>query len=119
VLDHTGVHVTDMERSVRFYCDVLGLREAARFTMGAESLAFLQAGSGWIELIADGGAPRGAGIVDHVALQVEDVETTLKRLRAQGVVLLDEAPVEVPEIGARIAFCEGPDGERIELIERR
>ena len=43
----------------------------------------------------------------------------MPRLRASGVPLLDEAPVEVPALGARILFCLGPDGERIELFEQR
>lgn len=104
---------------MRFYRDVFGLRESARFRFGSESLVFLMAGDGWLELIADGGAPRGTGVVDHVALRVEGLDATLARLRAAGVRLLDEAAVDVKELAARIAFCEGPDGERIELIERR
>jgi lactoylglutathione lyase len=112
------VHVTDLERSVAFYRDVLGLREQSRFTLGCERLVFLSAGDGWIELVADDGSARGIGAVDHLALRVDDVEALGTRLRAAGVVLLDERPVEVPELDARILFCLGPDGERIELIER-
>jgi hypothetical protein len=33
--------------------------------------------------------------------------------------LIDPQPIEVPGLGARIAFCAGPDGERIELFETR
>ena len=119
VLDHVGVHVTDMERSVRFYCDVLGLHVATHLCMGDESLVFLQAGGGWIELIHDGGARRSTGVVDHVALRVDNVQARLEQLKAQGIKVLDEAPIDVRELSARIAFCEGPDGERIELIERQ
>src|SRR5215468_5459498 len=101
-----------MERSVRFYCDVLGLHLATHLCMGDESLVFLQAGGGWIELIHDGGARRSTGVVDHV-------QARLGQLKAKGIKVLDEAPIDVSELSARIAFCEGPDGERIELIERR
>jgi lactoylglutathione lyase len=87
--------------------------------LGAERIVFLTAGDGWVELLEDGGAARGAGVVDHVALRVRELDAVMARLRAAGVRLLDEAAVEVPQIKARIAFCEGPDGERIELIERR
>jgi catechol 2,3-dioxygenase-like lactoylglutathione lyase family enzyme len=119
VLDHVGVHVTDMERSVRFYRDVLGLRESVRFRMADETLTFLAAAGGWLELIQDGMPRRPTGVVDHVALRVDDVASMLARMRAHGVQVLDEEAIEVPEINARIAFCTGPDGERIELIERR
>jgi len=113
------VHVADLDRSVRFYCDVLGLRETTRFAFGDEQLIFLSAGGGWIELIYDGGATRATGVLDHLALRVDDVATMALRLRAHDVELLDAAPVTVDAIGARILFCLGPDGERIELIERR
>jgi catechol 2,3-dioxygenase-like lactoylglutathione lyase family enzyme len=117
-LDHAGVHVTDLERSVAFYRDVLGLREQNRFTLGRERLVFMSAGDGWVELVADGRPARGAGAVDHLALRVDDVAALAARLRDLDVELLDEAPIDVPELGARILFCLGPDGERIELIER-
>ena len=101
-----------------FYRDVLGLQEQTRFTLGNERLAFLSAGAGFVELIADGAGARPVGVVDHIALRVTDLEARLARLRAAEVRLLDEAPIEVRELRARIAFCVGPDGERIELIER-
>ena len=118
-LDHAGVHVADVERSVAFYCDVLGLREHTRLSLGDEALVFLAAGAGWIELIHAPGAPRSAGIVDHLALRVDDLDALLDRLRAASVRLLDEAPLEVPQIDARIAFVLGPDGERVELSYER
>jgi catechol 2,3-dioxygenase-like lactoylglutathione lyase family enzyme len=58
-------------------------------------------------------------VVDHLALEVDDLDAWLARLRERGVRLLDEAPIEVPTLGARILFCLGPDGERIELFEQR
>lgn len=118
MLDHAGVHVTDLERSVRFYCDVLGLFYESRLAIGHEQLVFLRAGEGWVELVCDGGAPRGVGVVDHVALRVDDIEAVMDRLRGRGVQLLDAEPITAAELGARIAFCLGPDGERIELIQR-
>ncbi len=119
MLDHAGVLVADLERSVRFYCDVLGLAEATRFELGAETLVFLVAGEGFVELVqGDGFAARG-GVVDHLALRVPDLDAALQRLRERDVPLLDNEPVAVPQLHARIAFALGPDGERIELIERR
>ena len=109
----------DLARSVAFYRDVFGLVEDGRLTLGSERIAFLRAGSGWVELIADGGAARSTGVVDHLALRVESVAAAVAGLRASGVTLLDETPLDVAELHARILFCAGPDGERIELIERR
>jgi glyoxylase I family protein len=110
--------VADLERSVSFYRDLLGLREHMRFNFGRERLAFLHAGGGWIELIEDRAAPPPTGVVDHIALRVDDLHALVARLRSASVHMLDNAPIVVPELPARIQFCVGPDGERIELIER-
>ena len=118
-LHHAGVHVASLERSVAFYRAVFGLRPAERLRMGAERLAFLEAGSSRVELIADGTAGRQTGVVDHVAFEVDDLDAWIARLRERDVPLLDEAPIHVPALGARILFCLGPDGERIELLDRR
>jgi lactoylglutathione lyase len=117
-LHHAGVHVASLERSIAFYETVFGLQVAARLRLGDEQLAFLHAGTGWLELIADGAGPRpAAGAVDHLALVTSDLDGWLARLQAQGVPLLDAAPLAVPALGVRILFCLGPDGERIELLE--
>lgn len=118
-LHHAGVHVASLERSIAFYQTVFGLRLAERLSLGAEQLAFLEVGSSRVELIADGTAGRATGVVDHVAFEVEDLDDWVSRLRQHGVRLLDEAPIEVPALGARILFCLGPDGERIELLDQR
>jgi catechol 2,3-dioxygenase-like lactoylglutathione lyase family enzyme len=117
-LHHAGVHVASLERSIAFYEAVFGLHLAERLSLGTERLAFLQAGSSRIELIADGGTSRETGVVDHLAFQVNDLDHWTRRLRERGVRLLDDVPVEVPALGARILFCVGPDGERIELFEQ-
>jgi catechol 2,3-dioxygenase-like lactoylglutathione lyase family enzyme len=57
-------------------------------------------------------------VVDHVALEVTHLDALLVHLRQCGVRLIDPAPVPVPGLGARILFCLGPDGERLELLER-
>ena len=117
-LHHAGLYVTDLERSIAFYGDVFGLEIAERFTFDGEKIVFLRAGSERLELIEPmaGNTERPTGVVDHVALEVPDLDAMLERLRQRGVVLLDASPVPVTALGARIAFCLGTDGERIELI---
>jgi lactoylglutathione lyase len=118
-LHHAGVHVASLERSIAFYRAVFGLHLAERLSLGTEQLAFLEAGGARVELIADGAAGRATGVVDHLAFAVSDLDGWTSRLRERGVRLLDEAPIHVPALGARILFCLGPDGERIELFEQR
>ena len=118
-LHHVGVHVVDLERSIGFYEGVFGLRVAQRLVLGDEELAFLDTGRGVVELIADGSGGRTAGgVVDHLAFEVGDLEGWGRWLEAHGVVALDPAPIAVPGLGVRIRFWQGPDGERIELLER-
>lgn len=99
-LHHAGVHVSSLERSIAFYEAVFGLRLAERLSWGAEQLAFLEAGSGHIELIADGTAGRATGVVDHLALEVNDLDGWVPWLRERGVRLVDDAPVAAVESGA-------------------
>jgi lactoylglutathione lyase len=116
-LHHAGVHVADLERSIAFYGEVFGLRVVERFAFGGEELAFLSVGSARLELIQSESGQRTTGVVDHVALRVDDLDALLGRLRTRGVTVLDLQPVPVPQLQARIAFCLGPDAERIELVE--
>ncbi len=117
-LHHAGIHVASLERSIAFYQSGFGLALTERFTLGSEELAFLEIADARIELIADGTGSHQTGVVDHVAFEVNDLNHWLIRLRDLGVTLLDESPLSVPRLNARILFCLGPDGERVELFER-
>ena len=116
-LHHAGLYVASLARSIAFYHDVFGLDVAERLSFGGEELAFLNVGTARLELIESTAAARPTGVVDHVAFEVDDLDASLGMLRARGVSLIDRAPMRVPGLGARIAFCRGPDGERIELIQ--
>jgi len=116
-LHHAGVSVASLARSIAFYREVFGLEVAERLTFGSEDIAFLRLGSARLELIEGGPARDGTGVVDHVAFEVHGLEALAEKLRARGVTLIDDAPVQVSELHARILFCAGPDGERIELLE--
>jgi lactoylglutathione lyase len=116
-LHHAGLYVASLARSTAFYRDVFGLELAEQLTFDGEQIAFLRIGSARLELIQAEGAHAPAGVLDHVAFEVYHLDALCERLRARGVTLLDKAPVNVPALGARILFCQGPDGERIELLE--
>ncbi|MEW8438355.1 MAG: lactoylglutathione lyase [Candidatus Thiodiazotropha taylori] len=128
---YTMIRVGDLERSVGFYRDILGMREIRRetFTGGRFTLAFMGYGDGesdalieltynWDEDHYEQGTGYG-----HIALEVEDVNATCKRLAAEDVNIVRAAgPMTwaVDETGHRenIAFIEDPDGYMIELVER-
>ncbi|MFD2205596.1 lactoylglutathione lyase [Kiloniella antarctica] len=127
---YTMVRVTDLNRSIAFYRDTLGMHELrretfsdARFTLvfigyGDEtSNAVLELTYNWDQ----GAYSHGTGY-GHVALEVIDIYGACERLTSLGVkVTRAPGPMKVApdETGERetIAFIEDPDGYRIELIE--
>jgi lactoylglutathione lyase len=120
-LEHIGVMVKDMDASIRFYTEVLGMRLVKRKALkdGAELgfLAFPDSGNIEIELIGRGhdGLPDN-GIVHHIAFTVSDIQAEIDRIKSLGVQLTDETPRTILD-GDLIAFFFGPDGERLEFFQ--
>ena len=123
---HTMLRVGDLQRSVRFYTDVLGMK-LLRTTDRPEqkySLAFVgydtEDRASVIELTYNYGVERydlGGGF-GHLAIGVPDVKGACERVRNNGGKVTREAG---PVKGGTtvIAFVEDPDGYKIEFIERK
>ena len=123
---HTMLRVGDLEKSLRFYCDVLGMRLLRRkdYPSGRFTLAFVGYGdedtNTVIELTHNWDTDHydlGAGY-GHVALGVEDIYDACQRLRDKGAKIVRE-PGPMKHGGSEIAFVEDPDGYKIELIQLR
>lgn len=127
---YTMLRVSDLEQSLTFYKEALGMRELRRetFTEARFTLVFVGYGDpdsdAVIELTYnwdETGYAHGTGY-GHIALAVDDIYAASERLAQMGVkVVREPGPMKmaVDETGAReiIAFIEDPDGYRIELIE--
>ena len=125
---HTMVRVRDLERSVSFYSELLGMRELRRREVpdGRYTLAFVgyddnAGGQAEIELTHNWDQETayevGTGF-GHLAVGVPDVAAACEKVRAGGGRVTREAgPVKFGT--TVIAFVEDPDGYKIELIERR
>jgi len=125
-LAHVAVTVGDLERSLRFYCDLLGFEVSrSRELPDGRRIVFLGVAGGYaLELfglpstrpLPEGAAAQEVVGVKHIALEVADMDATYQRLKAQGVAFQSE-PRQVPESGVKIASLLDPDGLRIELVQ--
>jgi lactoylglutathione lyase len=116
---HTMVRVSDLEASLRFYCDALGLQELHRqdVPQGRFTLVFLAAPESpdaqveltynWDERAYDGGRNFG-----HLAYAVDDVYRVCQRLMDHGVT------ISRPPRDGYMAFVRSPDNISVELLQK-
>jgi lactoylglutathione lyase len=122
---HTMIRVNDLEESLRFYLEVLGMKllrrkdyEAGRFTLAfvgygdEDSTAVIELTHNW-----DTKAYSLGDAFGHIAIGTADVRATCDRVRAAGGKVVRE-PGPMKYSSTVIAFVEDPNGYRIELIEK-
>jgi lactoylglutathione lyase len=122
---HTMVRVSNLEQSLDFYCNKLGLKEVRRIDndRGRFTLVFLCAPAD-LELAAQNQAPlvelthnwdpeeyAGGRNFGHLAYRVENIYETCQRLKDGGV------PISRPPRDGHMAFVRSPDGISIELLQ--
>ena len=113
---HAMVRVRDLDASLRFFRDGLGLVETRRhdYPEGRFTLVYLGAPEAEVELTwnyddEDYGDARNFG---HLAFEVDDIHVTCAHLVAQGIT------INRPPRDGRMAFVRSPDGISIELLQR-
>ena len=118
---HTRMRVSDMEQTIDFYTNVLGLEVLERKVSPRGShLAFLRVPNSeeLIELCSF--PPSGPVTVQedlvHLAFQVESIDDTIEQLGAKQIRITD-GPTTTSS-GSRFIFIDAPDGYEVELIER-
>ena len=115
---HTMVRVTDVDASLAFYCDALGLEQLRRYDndQGRFSLIFLAAPGNehaQVELTYnwDPEELQGGRNFGHLAYAVDDIYATCERLQQHGVT------INRPPRDGRMAFVRSPDGISVELLQ--
>ncbi|MCJ2531406.1 MAG: VOC family protein [Candidatus Thermoplasmatota archaeon] len=123
---HTSIRTSDMDRTVAFYTEVLGMELVRRKAIAERNLkiAFLEAGGGHqIEVLRVDGQSAfqvpsyEERVFDHLAFEVSDLDGVLAACRKRGGHVLEE-PFHLPGSTSLYAFIQDPDGITIELIQR-
>ncbi len=128
-IDHIGIAVKNLEESLKFYENVLGLKSAGTEVVEEQKVkvAFLPTGDSEVELleptspdstIAKFIEKNGEGI-QHMAYRVDDIEKAIAKMKELGLRMIDEKP-RYGAGGAKIAFChpKSTGGILIELCQR-
>ena len=125
---HASIRTGNMERSIDFYCNFLGLKIISRRSIPKNNaeIVFLQ------DLKAKGckleltqyksqtkftQAEYEDRLFDHLAFEVQDIQYTIEMMRKAEISITDE-PFKLEDDGPWLAFVEDPDGTLIELIQR-
>ncbi|HTU38612.1 MAG TPA: VOC family protein [Acidimicrobiales bacterium] len=140
VFSHFGICVSDLGRSLRFYCDALGFEKAESHGIGTEFAAlmelpgvsvtsqFIRRGSTAIELLAFHEpapfGPRERRAVNqfgltHLSFRVRDVAGTVARILELGGAVVEPSRTLIDFGGSPLEFvyCIDPDGVRVELMD--
>lgn len=124
-IDHIGIAVKNLDETLKFYTDVLGLNLQGTEVVEEQKVrvAFLPVGDTEVELLEsttdDGPIAKfieknGEG-VQHIAFKVDDIEAAIEEMKAKGMVMIDEKP-RYGAGGAKIAFMHPKSTHRV-LVE--
>jgi methylmalonyl-CoA/ethylmalonyl-CoA epimerase len=128
-IDHIGIAVKNLDETMKFYVDALGLKTASTEIVEDQKvrIAFIPVGDSEVELIEstspDGPVAkfiesRGEGL-QHIAFRVDNIEEALQELKNKGIRLIDEKPRKGGG-GATIAFVhpKATSGVLVEITQR-
>jgi glyoxylase I family protein len=138
-LSHIGICVSDWQRSLRFYRDVLGFNYLSELQVAGEPTntllqldnvelraIYLERDGTRIELLhygspghrGDGGSrPMNQLGLTHLSLRVDNLAATLAELQKAGVLILERTRIDIPAFEAAAIFITDPDGTLIELVQ--
>lgn len=118
-IQHIGIPTNDIEETIRFY-EQLGFQVAFLTRNGDETVAFLRLHNLIIETYENKSAVMQAGAIDHLSLDVKDIDSLFELMNQKGFSLLDEHVNKLPfwESGVRFFTILGPNKEKIEFCEK-
>lgn len=117
---HSAIWVSDIEETLAFYVDALGLEKTREFEGGDGARNVFVAGSTGTEIQFKYDPNRRSlepSGFDHVAVAVDDTDAELDRLVEKTGCTVRRGPLTSDGANARVAFIEDPDGYGVELVE--
>ncbi|WP_320128416.1 VOC family protein [uncultured Sphaerochaeta sp.] len=117
-IQHIGIPTNDLESTLSFY-EKLGFEIAYETTNGSEKVAFLKLGSIVIETYQNGKATRIPGAIDHIALDVNDIDKAYSLIREKGFTELEDGMQTLPfwANGVKFFTILGPNQEKVEFSQ--
>lgn len=115
-LDHIGIYVKDLEKSLKFYKDIFGFPTVNEFGSGEAKIVIIDIEKGYLELVQRPGSPASPpdGNWSHIALCEPDLDEKIKKLEGMG---LELRKITMGN-GNRLCFFNDPDGHTLELMEK-
>lgn len=112
---HTTIHVRNLEKSIDFYKEAVGLEIVNRFPAGPGEIVFMANGEGEtaIELIHIPGIPKVSAKALSIGFASEDIDKDLARAKERG---WNPTKVREPGPGTRYFFIDDPDGVQVQFI---
>lgn len=118
-IQHIGIPTNNMEGTISFY-EQLGFHVVLQTNNKKEKVAFLQMHNLMIETYENNAAAMQAGAINHIALDVKDIDSLFELMKAKNFHVLDNQVNKLPfwENGVRFFTILGPNKEKIEFCER-
>jgi lactoylglutathione lyase len=114
-LDHVGIYVSDLKKSVSFYQNLFGFPVVMEFTSGEAKIKMLDLGLGKLELVQRPGSPGTPpdGNWSHLAIDEPQFDLVLEKLEERSI----ETRLVTMDNGNRLCFFSDPDGHVIEIMD--
>jgi lactoylglutathione lyase len=114
-LDHVGIYVKNLDKSINFYKEIFGFSTVNQFTSGEAKIATMDLGGGLLELVQRPGSPGTppVGNWSHLAIHEPKFDAVVAKLDARKI----EKRLVTMANGNRLCFFNDPDGHTIEIME--
>jgi lactoylglutathione lyase len=115
-LNHIGIYVKDLEKSLAFYDELFGFKEVNSFTSGEAKIAMIDIGGGVLELVQRPGSPTTPpdGNWSHIAIVDPKFDETVNKIEKMGFAT---RKITIPN-GNRLCFFSDLDGHVIEIMKK-